>query len=514
MPFEPAISLSRALTDPELFGNVFAAPSFWTWRVVAKLIDGLPLTEEREIKLFELCTGRAYNRQARRAVRRLILLAGRRAGKDRFFSAVVIWRAALCADWRQYQSPGEGAVCILLGKDKKQAAILRNYCRGLLQQPALAREVLRDTDDAIEFRNGGSLEIATNNVGLIRGRSAIGIFGSECCQWTSDEHAASSDEEVVAAAVPAMSMCPDTGLLALGSSVYRKKGFMFRQYKKLFGNEDADADTLCWFAESEVMNTRLPAHVVERALAEDREKAGAEYLNRWRDDLSDFIPLDVVEACTDAHVYERRPDPTLNYQAFTDAAGGTGADSFALAISHKQFDTNGTTVLDALRERKPPFIPAQVIAEYAALLKAYRISSVQGDGYAGGFHADEWQRNGIRFVPCDKTTSESYLYALPMLLSGRARLLDNVILRNQLTGLERRVMSGGRENICHPNISNAHDDVACAACGALVAAGDRLGFNYAYSQWAGGDPAVSDLENWRRLNTWVYLNSGGTMRLW
>src|ERR1700737_4408883 len=103
----PAITLTRSLTDPDLFGKVFASSSFWTWQVVAKLIDGLPLTEPREIELFEQCTGRKYNRHACRAVRRLIMLVGRRGGKDRFESAVATWRAALCTDWRQYQSAGE-----------------------------------------------------------------------------------------------------------------------------------------------------------------------------------------------------------------------------------------------------------------------------------------------------------------------------------------------------------------------------------------------------------------------
>jgi hypothetical protein len=32
----PLITLTRALTDPNLFGATFAAPSFWPWRVVAK----------------------------------------------------------------------------------------------------------------------------------------------------------------------------------------------------------------------------------------------------------------------------------------------------------------------------------------------------------------------------------------------------------------------------------------------------------------------------------------------
>ena len=135
----PDITLTHALTDPALFGKVFASPSFWTWKVMAKLIDGIPLTEPREVELFKECTGRST--LPTESVRRLILLAGRRAGKDRFLSAVAVWRAALCTDWRKHQSAGEGAVVILLGADKKQANILRKYCEGLLRVPLLAAEV-------------------------------------------------------------------------------------------------------------------------------------------------------------------------------------------------------------------------------------------------------------------------------------------------------------------------------------------------------------------------------------
>ncbi len=133
----PLITLSRALNDPALFGRTFSAPSFWPWRTLSKVIDGIALTEPRETELFVQCTGRTQ--LPIQPVRRLILLAGRRAGKDRFMSAVAVWRAALCADWRKYQSAGEGAVVILLGADKKQARILRDYCEGLLRAPLLAQ---------------------------------------------------------------------------------------------------------------------------------------------------------------------------------------------------------------------------------------------------------------------------------------------------------------------------------------------------------------------------------------
>jgi hypothetical protein len=472
--FKPLITLSRALTEPALFGNVFASPSFWTWRVVGRILDGLPLTEPREIELFEQCTGRRYDRQAVRAVRRLIALVGRRGGKDRFLSAVGVWRAALCTNWNEHISAGEQAVVILLGADKKQAAILRRYCNGLLQTPPLAAEVVRQTAEVIEFRNGASLEIITNDAGLVRGRSAIAVIGSECSHWRTDEHSSSSDEEVVGAALPSMAMCPDGGLLLMGSSVHKKRGFMYRQYRELHGNNDAE--DICWFAPSNVMNPKLPQAVVDKAMAEDPHKAGAEYNGIWREDLSDCYPLDAIEASTDLNIYERPPQSDTSYVAFTDAAGGTGSDSFALAISHRASDQ--TAVLDVVRERKPRFVPRDVVAEYAKLLKSYGISEVRGDGFAGGFHSDEWRRNGITFRPSDNTTSENYLHLLPMLLSGRVRLINNATLRNQLANLERSV-TGGKERVTHPAVASAHDDVATAAAGALVAAGrghsyDRL----------------------------------------
>ena len=167
-----------------------------------------------------------------------MLLAGRRAGKDRFDSAVAVWRAALCQNWNELISAGEQAVVILIGADKKQASILRRYCHGLLQQPLLAAEVTHKTDEVIEFRNGASLEICTNDARLVRGRSAIAVIGSECCHWRTDEYSSSNDEEVVGAAEPSLSMCPDGGLMIMASSVYRKKGWMYRRYKELFGNND------------------------------------------------------------------------------------------------------------------------------------------------------------------------------------------------------------------------------------------------------------------------------------
>ncbi|MBV8287557.1 MAG: hypothetical protein JOZ35_11605 [Hyphomicrobiales bacterium] len=464
MTMTPNITLHAAMADPKLFGTVFGSASFWPWKTIAKLIDGIPLTEPREVELLKGCTGRTA--LPTEPVRRLIMLAGRRAGKDRFFSAAAVWRAALCTDWRQHQSAGEGAVVILLGADKKQANILRKYCEGLLRTPLLAAEVVRSTGEVTEFRNGASLEIATNDARLVRGRSAIAVLGSECCHWKTDEHAASSDEEVVGAAEPSMAMCPDGGLLLLGSSVHRKRGYMFRKWKELYGNDESES--ICWFAPSSVMNPKLPVHVVDRALAEDVHKARAEYLNIWREDLAEFLPIDVVESCTDWDVHEHAPKPDTKYVAYVDAASGTGKDSYALAIAH--IEPDGSMWIDVVRERKPRFVPAQVIAEYSELLATYHVTEVHSDNYAAGFHSSEWSNHPTPFLPCKDSTSDNYLGALPVLLARRAHLLDNTTLRNQLTSLERTVGAGDKETVTHPKHANAHDDVAAAVCGAIMTA--------------------------------------------
>jgi hypothetical protein len=452
------------MVDPHLFGSVFASTSFWTWRTLAKLIDGIPLVETREIELARQCTGRTQLPNS--PVRRLVLLAGRRAGKDRFLSSCAIWRSALAVDWRKHQSPGEGSVCLLIGADKRQASILRRYCHGLLQAPLLAREVVRQTDLVTEFRNGASLEIGTNDARLIRGRSAIALLGSECAHWKTSEFAQSNDEEVVAAAEPSMAMCPDGGLLMLGSSVYRKAGYMYRKFTELHGN-DLAGDSLCWFAPSTVMNTRLSPVIIEQALAEGGARARAEYENSWREDSSDFLPADVVHSATDFGVGEREPIPGTRYVAYCDSAGGTGSDSFCLAIGHRDHD--GMAVLDVIRSRKPRFIPSQVIVDYADVLHRFGVHAIESDAFAGGFHSSEWQRHNIRFIACERTTSENFLAVLPIFLANRCRLVDNAALRAELTALERRVSATDREYVGHPQHASAHDDIAASACGVLAA---------------------------------------------
>jgi hypothetical protein len=92
---------------------------------------------------------------------------------------------------------------------------------------------------------------------------------------------------------------------------------------------------------------------------------------------------------------------------------------------------------------------------------------VSGDRHAVGFVAEYFDATGIKFVPSVHSKSELYSELLPLVNTGLIALIDLPTLKNQLLGLERRSVRGGRDSIDHAR--GAHDDVANVAAGALVA---------------------------------------------
>jgi hypothetical protein len=321
------------------------------------------------------------------------------------------------------------------------------------------------------LRSGAVLEIVTNDARLVRGRSAVALCGDEACFWRSDGESASSDSEVLTAAVPALMTAPNGGFLILSSTTYRKKGVMWDRYRDHFGKDDAG--DLVWLAPSRTMNCSLPEAEIAREIEADPVKNSAEYLSTWRDDISGYVPQNVIEASTDWGVTQRAwsGDFTDKYCAFVDGAAGANAgnDSFAMSICRGGAD--GIVHQERLIEFTPPFSPAACVAELVEVLRSYNLTTVTGDAH--GWVQSEFVRHRIAYQHA-KTKSELYLSVLPMLVSGRLRLLDNAKLRRQFASLERMVRAGGRESIEEPLRSGAHDDLCNVTSGAAVVMSEML----------------------------------------
>ena len=135
-----------------------------------------------------------------------------------------------------------------------------------------------------------------------------------------------------------------------------------------------------WRGTTREMNPGIDQRIIDEAEEEDSANAAAEYGAQFRDDIAAFVTREVVDACTAPGRYELPPIGSVHYQAFTDPSGGS-ADSFTLAIAH--LEKEDRVVLDCVRETKPPFSPQGVVAEYAALLKSYRVAPCDGRPICG-----------------------------------------------------------------------------------------------------------------------------------
>ena len=186
-----------------------------------------------------------------------------------------------------------------------------------------------------------------------------------------------------------MASIPGSVLLC-ASSPYARRGALWEAFKRHWAKVDGP---LVWRATTRDMNPTIRQSIIDRALERDHASASAEYLAEFRRDIEAFVSLEAVEACVSAGVLERPRVSGKAYSAFVDPSGGS-ADAMTLAIAHKEGEV---VVLDAVRERKPPFSPEAVVVEFAKTIKAYGLASVTGDRYAGEWPREQFRKHGIRY---------------------------------------------------------------------------------------------------------------------
>ena len=145
-------------------------------------------------------------------------------------------------------------------------------------------------------------------------------------------------------------------------------------------------------------------------------------------------------------------------------ASGSGHDSAAVAIAHP---VGGKYVVDAMRERQPPFDPRQVLWEFAELAKRYNVIEASGDDWAKGFVSGGLSDFGLTYVKPPKLDKTAVYHELLYLVnSGQVEFLDDKRLMSQFVQLERK--SGSTLKVDHP--TGGHDDLANAVAGSIVMA--------------------------------------------
>jgi hypothetical protein len=463
------ISIDKAISDPQLLGAALEPIASWKiWRTVLKATFGINLDAE-EAESFAAVAGSRGPPTKR--VRELWAIIGRRGGKSRIAAALAVYLAAFTT---HRLAPGEVGTVLVLAASRSQAQVVFQYVKAFLEaSPILRQEIFNITRDEIELKNGIVIAVHSTSFRTVRGRTLIACIFDEVAFWR-DETSATPDVETYRAVLPALATT--NGMLIGISSPYRKLGLLHQKHRDHFGVDSNDV--LVVQGGTKYFNPTLLDSVIETQRQADPTGAASEWDAEFRSDVSTFLDDELIDAAIEHGrplELPPRPYPAL-YRAFTDAAGGTGRDSYTLAIAHKEAEHY---YLDVVRGTHGKFDPQQVTSDYAKLLKEYRIGSVTGDNYAAQWTAGAWRDTGISYVQSDIPKSQIYLETLPLFTRGLVRLPDHVRLLKELRLLERQTHRGGKDSVDHPR--GQHDDYSNAVCGVFRTLSNYLGFDVSWN---------------------------------
>jgi hypothetical protein len=454
------MNILEAMDDRKLFKPHFKGASWDAWRAFLAALFALPM-DDTALAAYRHHTGR--NEAPTAAFREASLICGRRGGKSRVLATIATFLATF-RDYAPHLAAGEVATVAIIAADRRQARTILRYILGFLKGvPMLAGLIESETTDGVTLNNRVVIEVATASFRVTRGYTFAAVLADELAFWRSDD-SANPDTEIMTALKPGLSSIPDSMLLK-ASSPYAKRGVLWNDFRRYWGQDDGRV--LVWKGTTAEMNPALDKTLIDAAYEEDPANAAAEYGAEFRSDIDAFVAREVVDACTPAGTFELPHQSRHRYVAFVDPSGGS-ADSMTLAIAHKVDDL---AVLDAVREVRPPFSPESVTMEFAATLQTYGIKAVIGDRYAGEWPRERFREHGIDYQISDRPKSDIYRDVLPLMNSGKVRLLDLPRLAAQMTSLERRTARGGRDSIDHP--PGGHDDIANSVAGALLNASTK-----------------------------------------
>jgi len=439
------MNILTTMTSKKGFGSYFTEETWGNWRIYLSVLFGLPLKRRAAYRRATGLTG--YTRQK---YSESWVIVGRRGGKTTCVSLIACY-LALFRDYSKYLKPGEKGHIFLIAVNMNQAKILLDRIEGLLRSNAVFnRMIVKVTAESIELENGVIILVKPASFRGIRGATLCAAIMEEI-SFLRYEEAAIPDIEIYRALKPGLSSIPGSMLIGI-SSPFQQSGLLYDKFTKWHGKPGGP---LVWKASTLEMNPGFNKETVEQAYEEDAIAAATEYGANFRSDLSTYVDPAVVKACVIPGRRELAALGGVKYFGGVDFSGGR-SDSATLGISHK---TNGCIVLDCLREKTPPFVPDDVMEEFAMIFWAYKIKKIEADNYAPEFVAQGFKKHGITVINTSKSKSELYLEFLGPLNSSRVELLDNKRLISQLCSLDRRVRSG-RDIVDN---FHGHDDVANAA---------------------------------------------------
>ena len=438
--------------------------SWRAWTALSRLVDGSELdAQDREI--INARTGLVD--PPKDPVREVWGVCGRRAGKSAWAAvAAVVWA---CRAYPMATDP----VVLIVARTTQQARVVAGYARTAAEQLGVLDG--KGSAEVIPVRGGVKVRVSPNTAS-VRGVTAVAAVMDEVAHYHTGADAAWSDTDLLTALRPALATVRSPLLVGI-SSPWKRRGILADAWRE-WQDGDRPRGRVVWHGPSKLMNPTLTQAAIDADIAAHPAIA-AEYSADFFADGGAWLPPSLLTDEIVADLPKHR-NPTRGSErfAFVDAASGGGSDSVALAVAERlppELDGWGevkdgppTARLLFVREWRPKFSLEKVIVEAAADIRRYGLERVTGDAWAQGAQAALWRQQGVAYMDTAIPKSDIYHAVLPGLMAGRGALLSDPVLVEQLRNRVEYETAKPPPRVDHPK--NEHDDVANAACGALMLA--------------------------------------------
>ena len=445
------MNIIDAIQSKKIFGAlpVFKDLSSWSaWLAALSAAFALPM-DEGELEIFRKFTGRQTAPVA--APGELWFIVGRRGGKS-FMAALISVFLAVFVKWKLGLEKG---YIMVIANDRRQAGVVFNYIRRILELPAFKSMVVNATKEEVELSNDVVVSVQSCSYRSLRGFQILACVNDEIGLWRT-EMSANPAAEILTALRPSLGSMENSRLISI-STGFQRSGPMWETYRDKFGVDDPD--TLVWAAPTSAMNPLYNRAVIDRALKEDYQAAAVEYGEGifFRADLESYLSTEALDAVTIPGRLELPPNRNVKYVAGVDSSGGRG-DAMVLSIVSR----DGEKVIQScVRAWFPPFNPQDCVKDFVKTLKEYGIREVIGDRYSGSWTSSEFEKQGIGYKNAEFTKGDYYLEFLPIVMRGGCELLDHKRQASEFRQLLRRT-GKGKDSVDHPpNGSDDHSN-ACA----------------------------------------------------
>jgi hypothetical protein len=454
-------------------------------RTLLKAIYGVPLDGGEEEDIFAACTGRTRYTAGQR-VQEVTIIAGARSGKDSRIAAPIALYEAIYGEYPIAR--GEPVVVPLVAQDGEGSAIAFAYIASYSHRPRINVQVDNELTRELWVRNvqaEAGLSATERREDPAAARVVIKCFACSAKSirgWTipagiMDEVAffrveggANADEKVQTAIRRGGVALPRQTLVKI-STPHLKGGVLWDDVEEFYGAAAAghaeEAGVLVWRAKTTLMNPAISEARLarERVGARRRKVARVEFDAEFAEDVTTFLPQELLEPAVVGGRHELAPVPGRRYVAAVDPSGG-GVDAFALAIVHVEHrGARPIMVQDVMKSWRAPrgekIDLDQVVDEIAAILARFGLYRALGDHYAGEWPKQAFRKRSVLYERSELDKSAAYIETEPWVTTGSIELLDHPELLHELGLLEKRLKPGGKKpTIDHPK--GGHDDHANA----------------------------------------------------